>query len=142
MSGVISGSKKVFQLDTLSLVLACVVSMLFTKGVVEFLSNTSNKQDYHSTHFYSPKNDLHIDRSTLLAYHNLQHTEENSNTKEHNVILILQRFRTIRVCTSAGLAVKKQNFQPVNWYLDQSYKNALPSRWGSTVSIAHCKLVI
>ncbi len=139
--GMVSETRKVFQLDVLSLALACVISLLFAKGVVEFLNQNSKKENRQACVLYIPQSDQE-EQMIIVKNNHLQFPVKNNAATEYYFLMIVQQFTTSRICLAAGSEVQKQFFQPTNCYLDQFYKNMLPSRWGATVSIAHCKLVI
>ncbi len=135
--------KKTFQLDVLSLVLACVVSMLFTKGVVEFLSTTSKKQDHQSAAIsHVQQNEFNEGQLFFSADNLLESPIENHGVETGDHIAMLHQFRALRINALVGVELEKRIFRSNGWGLEKSYLDALPSRWGPTVSIAHCKLII
>lgn len=135
--------KKTFQLDVLSLVMACVVSMLFTKGVVEFLSATSKKQDHQSAAvFHVQQNEFCEDQLFFSVNNLLESPIENHSIETGNHLAMLHPFRALRINALVGVELEKQVFRSNEWGLGKSYLDTLPSRWGPTVSIAHCKLII
>jgi hypothetical protein len=133
---------KQFQLDKLSLILACVISLLFTKGVVEFLDNSSKKTDYLSTSTYSQQADSNKEKSSFQVVHHAQSPVENGNLLDGNSIVPPQQFRTLRYQDLVTVEIEKYIFKSTDWYLEQSSKNALPSRWSPTLFIAHRTLII
>jgi len=127
----------------LSLVLACVISSLFAKSVVEFLSTTSKKKDYqYASVLNSLKAECDDDTLFLSADHHIQSPAENHNISESNSVIPLQQFKTIRGSVFTSTEKEKYIFKSSDWYLDVFYKNTLPSRWGPTLSIAHRRLII
>ena len=135
--------KKAFQLDVLSLVLACVVSMLFTKGVVEFLNNTSKKQDHQSAAVsHVQQNEFIEDQLFISADNHLDSPIENNSIANRYSFDMLHQLKTLRISALIGIELEKQIFRSNDWSLEKSYLDTLPSRWGPTLSIAHCKLII
>ncbi len=135
--------KKTFQLDVLSLVLACVISMLFTKGVVEFLSATSKKQDHQSAAFSPVQQNEFTEEELFYSADNLLESPlENHCIETGDHVAMLHDFRALRINALVGIELEKQVFRSNEWGLGKSYLDTLPSRWGPTVSIAHCKLII
>ena len=133
---------KVFQLDRVSLVLACVISLLFTKGVVEFLGNPSKNTEHSSASIYSQQVESNTEKLILQADHHVQSPLENSNNSDSNSIVPPRQFKTLRHYALVAPEIDQYIFKVTDWHLEQSFKNTQPLRWSPTLFIAHRSLII
>ena len=133
---------KVFFNDLLALAFACVISLLFTHGVTQFVYSSSKKSNENRlsltpTTVFNEADVLYLSETT----NNYKSPVEAFHNVETGIVNQTESYKTLRaVILNIGIAWKRINSHHCNF--TSLYRYNLPDVWSPSICIAQRRLLI